>query len=147
MKLRLKFILFITILHIILVLFSLRVLREYKLLFMGIELLILVSVVVSIYLYKSFIRPLNLISAGIESLKDKDFNTKFVEVGQREMDDLIDVYNRMIDELRSERVKIKEQHYFLNKLIDASSSGIIVLDFEDGCSTSDIIDAIKQQDA
>ena len=125
MKLRLKFILFITILHIILVLFSLRVLREYKLLFMGIELLILVSVVVSIYLYKSFIRPLNLISAGIESLKDKDFNTKFVEVGQREMDDLIDVYNRMIDELRSERVKIKEQHYFLNKLIDASSSGII----------------------
>ncbi len=134
MKLRLKFILFITILHIILVLFSLRVLREYKLLFMGIELLILVSVVVSIYLYKSFIRPLNLISAGIESLKDKDFNTKFVEVGQREMDDLIDVYNRMIDELRSERVKIKEQHYFLNKLIDASSSGIIVLDFEDRVS-------------
>ncbi|UCE66682.1 MAG: ATP-binding protein [Candidatus Zixiibacteriota bacterium] len=101
---------------------------------MGIELLILVSVVVSIYLYKSFIQPLNLISAGIESLKDKDFNTKFVKVGQREMDDLIGVYNRMIDELRIERVKLKEQHYFLNKLINASPSGIIVLDFEDRIS-------------
>jgi nitrogen fixation/metabolism regulation signal transduction histidine kinase len=134
MKLRLKFIVFISILHIILVLLSLRLLREYKLLFMGIELLILVSVIISIYLYKSFIRPLNLISAGIESLKDKDFNTKFVKVGQGEMDDLIDVYNRMIDELRTERVKIKEQHYFLNKLIDASPSGIIVLDFEDRVS-------------
>ena len=134
MKLRLKFILFISVLHIILILLSLRLLKEYKLLFIGIEILILISLVVSIYMYKSFIRPLNLISAGIESLKDKDFNTKFVEVGQREMDDLIDVYNRMIDELRNERVKIKEQHYFLNKLIDASPAGIIVLDFEDRVS-------------
>ena len=110
MKLRLKFIFFILILHLILVLLSLRLLKEYRLLFMGIEILILVSVIVSIYLYKSFIRPLNLISAGIESLKDKDFNTKFVKVGQPEMDDLIGVYNRMIDELRIERVKLKEQH-------------------------------------
>lgn len=134
MKLRLKFILFISLLHIILILLSLRLIKEYKFLFMGIEVLILVSLIISLYLYKSFVRPLNLISAGIESLKDKDFNTKFVEVGQREMDDLIDVYNRMIDELRSERVKIKEQHFFLNKLIDASPSGIIVLDFEEKIS-------------
>jgi len=134
MKLRLKFILFISVLHVILILLSLRLLKDYKLLFIGIEILILISLVVSTYMYKSFIRPLNLISAGIESLKDKDFNTKFVEVGQREMDDLIDVYNRMIDQLRTERVKIKEQHYFLNKLIDASPSGIIVLDFKDRIS-------------
>jgi len=134
MKLRLKFIFFVLILHLILVLLSLRLLQQYRLLFMGVEVLILVSVIVSIYLYKSFIRPLNLISAGIESLKDKDFNTKFVKVGQPEMDDLIGVYNRMIDELRIERVKLKEQHYFLNKLINASPSGIIVLDFEDRIS-------------
>lgn len=134
MKLRLKFILFISVLHVILILLSLRLLKDYKLLFIGVEILILISLVVSIYMYKSFIRPLNLISAGIESLKDKDFSTKFVEVGQREMDDLIDVYNRMIDQLRTERVKIKEQHYFLNKLIDASPSGIMVLDFEDRIS-------------
>jgi nitrogen fixation/metabolism regulation signal transduction histidine kinase len=134
MKLRLKFIFFILILHFILVLLSLRLLQEHRLLFIGIEILIIVSVVISIYLYKSFIRPLNLISAGIESLKDKDFNTKFLKVGQPEMDDLIEVYNRMIDELRNERVKLKEQHYFLNKLINASPSGIIVFDFEDRIS-------------
>lgn len=134
MRLRLKFILFVLVLHLILILLSLRLIKEYRLLFIGVEILILVSVVVSIYLYKSFIHPLNLISAGIESLKDKDFNTKFVKVGQRDMDDLIEVYNRMIDELRSERVKLKEQHYFLNKLINASPAGIIVLDFEDRIS-------------
>jgi len=76
-------------------------------------------------------KPLNLISAGIESLQDKDFNTKFVTVGQFEMDQLIHVYNRIIDELRKERIYKQEQHYFLDKLIEASPSGIIVLDLDE----------------
>jgi len=60
-------------------------------------------------------KPLILISAGIESLQDKDFNTKFVTVGQFEMDQLIHVYNRIIDELRKERIYKQEQHYGLPK--------------------------------
>ncbi len=108
MKLRTKFIFFISILHVIIVLLSLRLLQEYKILFVAVEILLLISITVSAYLYKSFIRPVNLISAGIETIKDKDFNTKFLKVGQMEMDNLIEVYNKMIDELRSERIKIKE---------------------------------------
>ena len=134
MKLRTKFIFFISILHVIIVLLSLRLLQEYKILFVAVEMLLLISITVSVYLYKSFIRPINLISAGIETIKDKDFNTKFLKVGQMEMDNLIEVYNKMIDELRSERIKIKEQHYFLTKLIEASPSGIIILDFENRIS-------------
>jgi len=47
------------------------------------------------------------------------------------MDQLIEVYNRMIDQLREERVKQREQHFFLQHLIESSPSGIIILDFDE----------------
>jgi len=56
---------------------------------------------------------------------------KFVKVKQKEMDELIDVYNKMIDQLREERVMQREQHFFLQKLLEASPSGIIILDFDE----------------
>ena len=130
MRLRSKFIIFIALIHFIIIMLSLNLIDEHKFLFLAVELLILVSLGISFHLYKAFIRPLNLISTGIETIKDRDFNTKFVKVGQMEMDQLIGVYNRMIDQLRDERVKQQEQHYFLDLLIKASPSGIILLNFE-----------------
>lgn len=135
MKLRYKFVIFTTLLHLIIITLSLKLIDENKILFLAVELLILISVGVSIHLYKSFIRPLNLIVSGIESIKDQDFNTKFIKVGQFEMDQLINIYNRMINQLREERVKQQEQHYFLDKLIKASPSGIIILDIDDRISS------------
>jgi len=135
MKLRYKFIFFIALIHLIIILLSIKLIEEQKYLFIMVEALILISIAFSFHLYKAFIRPLNLIATGIESIKDQDFNTKFIRVGQLEMDQLIDVYNRMIDQLREERVKQQEQHYFLNLLIEASPSGIIVLSFENKISS------------
>jgi nitrogen fixation/metabolism regulation signal transduction histidine kinase len=47
------------------------------------------------------------------------------------MDELIRVYNKMVASLREERLRQQEQHYFLDKLITASPSAIITLDFDD----------------
>ncbi|MCP4580731.1 MAG: HAMP domain-containing protein [candidate division Zixibacteria bacterium] len=135
MKLSYKFFIFVFLINLIIILLSIKLIEEHKILFLAVELLILIFIGVSIHLYKAFIRPLHLIATGIESIKDKDFNTKFVRVGQVEMDQLIEVYNHMIDQLREERIKQQEQHYFLDLLIKASPSGIIVLDFEDKISS------------
>jgi len=135
MKLSYKFFIFVFLIHLIIIILSIKLIPEHKILFLAIEFLILISIGISIHLFKAFIRPLHLIATGIESIKDKDFNTKFIKVGQFEMDQLIEVYNRMIDQLREERVKQQEQHYFLDLLIKASPSGIIVLDFEDKISS------------
>lgn len=72
-----------------------------------------------------------MLMQGTEAIKDKDFNVKFVKTGKYEMDELINVYNHMIDELRTERTKQEEQHFFLEKLIQTSPTGIIILDYED----------------
>jgi PAS domain S-box-containing protein len=68
---------------------------------------------------------------GVEAIKDKDFNVKFVTTGKYEMDQLINVYNQMIDHLREERTRQEQQHFFLDKLIQTSPTGIIILDYDE----------------
>src|SRR6185503_6452353 len=55
---------------------------------------------------------------------------RFREVGQHELDQLVHIYNKMIDHLRDERLKLQEQNYFLDKVLTASPSGIITLEFD-----------------
>lgn len=93
-----------------------------------------VSLVCSFWLCKAIGRPFDIISSGIESLKDKDFSTKLNPLGHAEMDELIAVYNLMIDQLRQERLLQMEKSSFLEKLIEASPSGIIIFDFEGNIS-------------
>ncbi len=149
-NIRTKYILFITLIHVILLLVSIPLLETNKWYFTGVELFILVSVILSIHLYNSLIRPLNLISDGIEAIKIKDFNTKFVNVGQLEMDNLIDVYNQMIETLRLRQVSMEKQNYFLEQLINASPSGIIILNLDNKIKSlnpraQQIIGITKQQ--
>lgn len=131
MKIKTKFLLFVTLLHFLLFFLSLNLLEKYSVLFFTVEILIVISFVLSLLIFKDFIRPLDIISSGIESIKDKDFSTKFLKVGHSELDKLIDVYNKMIDQLRIERTKQEEQNLFLAKLIEASPSGIIILDLDE----------------
>src|SRR5690606_23326314 len=50
--------------------------------------------------------------------------------GQEEIDRLIDIYNRMVDALRAERVRVREQHHFLQGVLDVAPSGTIILDHD-----------------
>ena len=93
------------------------------------------SVFLSIRLYRSLIQPIQTITAGTEAIKDRDFNVKFLETGNAEMDKLVRTYNQMIDELRAEGIKQQEQHFFLDKLIQTSPVGILILDFDDNIAS------------
>jgi len=132
MRLRNKFIIFAVLIHAILIVMSLLLLEQSKYLFMAAEFLILLSLAVTIHLYRAFLKPLNLLAAGVESIKDQDFSTTFIMTGHHELDRLIEVYNRMIGQLREERVKQQQQHFFLERLINATPIGVIILDLE-GC--------------
>lgn len=130
MKLKTKYILFLVILHLICLVMSFFIFQDNKVIFMLTEVLIIISVLISLNLYKQLIQPLTYLRQGISAIKDQDFNVKFLFTGKKEVDELVDVYNRMIDELRKERTKQQEQHFFLEKLIQTSPTGIIVLDFD-----------------
>ncbi|UCE25427.1 MAG: PAS domain-containing protein, partial [Candidatus Zixiibacteriota bacterium] len=131
MKLRSRFIGFAIVIHAILIVLSVMIFWHSRYLFVAAEILILASLVITIHLYRAFLKPLDIISAGIESIKDQDFSTTFVKTGQDDLDRLIDIYNRMIEQLRNERIKQREQHYFLQRLIEATPIGVIILDLDD----------------
>lgn len=131
MRLRTKFLVFVTIVHLITLVLSYFIFRDNKLLFIASELLILVSILISWQLYKELIRPLQTLMNVVEAIKDKDFTVKFVNTGKYEMDQLINVYNQMIDHLREERTRQEQQHFFLDKLIQTSPTGIIILDYDE----------------
>jgi two-component system nitrogen regulation sensor histidine kinase NtrY len=130
MSLRVKFIIFALAVHSAFIVLSIFLYTDNVVLFFVAEAVILISISVTLYFYRAFTRPLDLIAAGVESIRDQDFSTKFTPVGGGEIGRLVDTYNKMIDQLRNERVKRQEQHYFLERLVNASPIGIIILDLD-----------------
>lgn len=126
-----KYVTYILVLHTVLVLLVYKLLFQDKVLFIASEIFLLISIAASIRIYQNFMQANEFVKSGIEAIKDKDFTIKFVPTGKREVDTLIEVYNLMIDQLREERTKLNEQHFFLEKLIAASPISIIILDFDD----------------
>jgi signal transduction histidine kinase len=120
--------------HLLLGVGSYYLLREHYAWFMLVQVLLFLSVYSAYQVYRSFQRPLELVEAGRGALKDRDFSIKYRRAGILEVDALVDVYNDMIDSLREERTLQEAQHYFLQKLIEASPSGVLILDFEGAIS-------------
>jgi len=130
MTLRAKFILYLVVLHVALVAAAGFLLVRQPLLLFAIEAAFVVSIAIGWRMVRALFVPLDLIRTGAELIGERDFGSRFVPVGQPEMDDLIAVYNRMIDRLREERLRAEEQHQLLQKLVDASPSGIVMCDFD-----------------
>src|SRR4051812_25320767 len=131
MKLRTKYLLFVFLLHLVTLVLSFYIFQSNKLYFIISEIFILISSSIAWSFYNELIQPLKRLMDGIEAIRDRDFNIKFLKTGKPEMDQLIDVYNTMIDELRKERMQQEQQHFFLDKLIATSPTGIIILDYDD----------------
>ncbi len=138
MKLSTKFILFIIVIHAVTIGLSFYVFRENKFVFLASELFILISLAICWSLYNELIRPIQLLLRGVDAIRDRDFNVKFVKTGKFETDQLIGVYNQMIDQLRQERTLQQEQHFFLQKLVQTSPTGIILLDYDEHIATMNL---------
>ncbi len=130
MKLRTKYILFVVILHLAALVLTYFIFDDNKIFFIASEVVILISIIISLQLYRQLIQPLKTLMQGVDAIKDRDFNVKFLSTGKQEIDQLVDVYNQMMDELRTERTRQEQQHFFLEKLIFTSPTGIIILDYD-----------------
>lgn len=130
LSLRAKLTLYIVLLHLILGGMAAYVLLERPFWLFAAEAFFVVSVAIGVQLVRGLFAPVDLIETGAELIAERDFTTKFVEMGHPEMDILIGVYNRMIDRLREERLSSQEQGQLLQKIVDASPGGIVICDFD-----------------
>lgn len=77
---------------------------------------------------------MNTIGSGMELLREQDFSSRLSMVGQYEADRIVNVFNRMMEQLKNERLRLREQNHFLDLLIQASPMGVVILTLDEEIS-------------
>ncbi|MCS3355767.1 ATP-binding protein [Bacteroides thetaiotaomicron] len=86
------------------------------------------------FFYRKIVKPLNSIGSGMELLCEQDFSSRLSPVGQYEADRIVNVFNRMMEQLKNERLRLREQNNFLDLLIKASPMGVILTTLDEDLS-------------
>lgn len=94
----------------------------------------LLPVALLLWLYFSLIRPFDTLSNGMDLLAAQDFASRLSPVGQIDADQLVKMFNEMMQRLKSERMSLQEKNHFLHLLIESSPPGIAILDFDNKIS-------------
>ena len=86
------------------------------------------------FFYRKIVKPLNSIGSGMELLREQDFSSRLSPVGQYEADRVVNIFNRMMEQLKNERLRLREQNNFLDLLIKASPMGVIITSLDEDLS-------------
>jgi signal transduction histidine kinase len=129
-SLRRRAIAYLAVLHAIFAALAVYLFLDNPFWLIAIEAVFVLSLIVGLRLWREMHRHLGLTAEGLRLIRDEEFTSRFLPVGQPEIDELIGIYNRMVDHLRDERVRVAEQHQFLSRVLHVSPSGIVILDFD-----------------
>ena len=83
-----------------------------------------------VYFYHKVVKPLDTIANGMDLLREQDFSSRLKSVRQLEADRIVDIFNRMMQQLKEERLRLREQNHFLDLLISVSPMGVVILTFD-----------------
>lgn len=76
------------------------------------------------------VEPLHLMETGMLLLRELDFSSRLRRVGQTDADNIVDVFNRMMDALKAERLHVREQNQLFDLIFRSSPMGILILDLD-----------------
>lgn len=88
------------------------------------------SLAAGVFLVRALLARGEIASLSASFLRERDFGTRLNRTGQADLDELVDVYNGMAGHLRLERVRQEERQYFLDRILEASPSGVLTFDFD-----------------
>ncbi|MFZ2492421.1 MAG: ATP-binding protein [Thermoanaerobaculia bacterium] len=130
LSVRTRIILYLTAVHAVLAAGAVFLLTERPMLLFAVELLFVASIAAGVHLVRTLFLPLEVARAGAELIAERDFTSRFAETGSPESDRLIEIYNRMAERLREERLAAEERHQLLEKIAAASPVAIVICDFD-----------------
>ena len=125
-----RFLIYVAVLHVAIAGLVVPLLVTNRLWLLAVEAFFVGSILVGFRLVRGLFESLDLLAEGARFLDEQEFTTRFKETGRPELDRLVSLYNRLADDLRDERTKLREQHHFLSEVLQASPSGIVILDFD-----------------
>ena len=131
MKLRIFFLLLALLLMVAWgLMFFIMPIKEVGWKFYLVEGIITLSLIYLVYFYRKVVKPLDTIANGMDLLREQDFSSRLKSVGQLEADRIVDIFNRMMQQLKEERLRLREQNHFLDLLISVSPMGVVILTFD-----------------
>ena len=96
-----------------------------------IEVAVVAAILFLVFFYRRVVRPMDTIADGIDLLQAQDFSSKLTKVGQAEADRIVELFNRLMGEVKNERLRLREQNHFLDLLVKVSPMGVVILDFKE----------------
>ena len=130
MSLRARFLIYLVVVHLLMAGVAYFVVMQHRLYLIAVEGVLVISFLTGLALTRRFFESLEFVRESAQLLEDSDFMSRVRAVKQADVDRLIQVYNRMVDALRGERVQLQEQQHFLSLVLRESPGGIVVLDFD-----------------
>jgi signal transduction histidine kinase len=113
-----------------------RLLGAHRGWLLALEALFALSLLVGWRLLRRAFVPLELIEQGTRFLDDGELTARLHHAAPPELGGLVRVYNRMVDHLRDERTQLAERHHFLSQILQVTTTGIVILDFDGQVETS-----------
>ncbi len=134
MTLRRRLVAYLVALHVLLFAFTLALMRHNVPLFLAVEVLLLASLAGGFSLIRRAMRPLEYTARFRDLLQDQDYSARMTDSKLPELDELITLFNTMLGTLYRERLELGEQRGFLDSLLEATPSAVVVFDFEGNIS-------------
>ena len=127
---RTRFTVYLITVHVLLAAAGVVLLLQNPVWLLIFEAIFVISAATGITLTRRMFSTVGQAAVGSQLIRDGEFTSRLLPVGQPELDELIGVFNRMVDHLRDQRTQLQEQQHFLADVLRVSPAGILVLDFD-----------------
>ncbi|MES2152575.1 MAG: ATP-binding protein [Pseudomonadota bacterium] len=130
MSLRQRLAAYLIGLHAVFFAFTFVLYLDTPLLFLALEVLLLASLAGGFHLINRALEPLAYAHQFHDLLQDQQYAARLHPSRGGELDALVAMFNRMLGALYQERLAIGEQQGFLDRLLEATPSAVVVFDFD-----------------
>lgn len=130
MTLRQRLSLYLIGLHLIFFVFTLALYHTQPAWFIALEVLLVASLAGGFHLIGRALEPLGYTQRFHDLLQEQNYASRLQASGDTELDKLVNLFNGMLGVLYQERLELGEQQGFLDRLLEATPSAVLVFDFD-----------------
>ncbi|TFW20491.1 sensor histidine kinase [Duganella callida] len=130
MSLRQRLYAYLIATHLLFLAVAILLFRTEPLLMLGLEAALALSLILGLRLIRRALAPLDYTRHFHDLLQDQHYAARLQDTDDRELNELVQLFNTMLGALYQERLQIGEQQGFLDRLLEATPSAVIVFDFD-----------------
>lgn len=130
MSLRRRLYAYLIAAHLLFLAITVLLFRTQPALMLALEAAVLLSLALGIRLIRRALEPLGYTRHFHDLLQDQHYAARLQHSSDAELNELVQLFNTMLGALYQERLQIGEQQGFLDRLLEATPSAVIVFDFD-----------------